>query len=292
MHADTRRIDEALLLKPGDACELVGKFQLAEVPVDWRLERVAAPGRAAIVQRQDKVAVLRQQLVEQETAAAPGVHHELRMRPAVERENRRIFFLWIETGRLDEPRLQQRAVLRRNRMPFHRPEVHRFERGGRPAGQPSRFHYVVHRIRALEVLHGRRMRVRVRVHIEACARREGDAVHAGIEREPRHLAAVHRDAIEMPFTHAHFRRREIHKAVLRIHAVHARDFPFAVRELLEQSAGSVVQIQVAIAARIRKRAAPDSRDFAGPQNPLAAGENIQIVAQVDPVRVFFREHDA
>ena len=92
-------------------------------------------------------------------------------------------------------------------------------------------------------------------------------------------AAGKRDAVELPLDGTLLRGGEIDLAVLFVHAGDALDFPIAVGELSELLARQIVEIEMA-----------ESGALAGPQKALPVGEEMQVVADIDPVFVLFGEH--
>src|ERR1700741_4940820 len=75
-----------------------------------------------------------------------------------------------------------------------------------------------------------------------------------------------------------FRGREIDKALRFVDSVHVADFPLALGELGKFLAREIVEIQMAVAGA-----------FTRPQEALSVFQEVEVIAEIDPVRVLFGE---
>src|SRR5260370_27533834 len=87
--------------------------------------------------------------------------------------------------------------------------------------------------------------------------------------------------IEVPLERRFFRRREVDQSLCFVNRIQRSDFPFAPGNLPELLAFEIIKIQMAVTAAL-----------AGPQEALAVFQEMQIVADVDPVRIFLGERRA
>ena len=101
-------------------------------------------------------------------------------------------------------------------------------------------------------------------------------VHAVLFGDAGESGAVERHAIEMPLEGRFFRGREIDDAFGFVNGIHLADFPIAFGELRELLAGQVIEIEMAVAGA-----------FTRPEKAIGVLEKIKVVADIDPVLIFF-----
>src|SRR5450759_1060169 len=116
-HGKARGIDIGELAQRFDTRELVLELDPAQVAEDRRLEGMAPPPGAAIVELPDEVPPLCQILIEK-TGRSPGVGDGLGLRAAVDVDDDGVAARGIEPGRTHEPAVQDGAVLRRHVHPL------------------------------------------------------------------------------------------------------------------------------------------------------------------------------
>ena len=110
-HADALRVDEGQAAQEFDAAYLVLHLDIAHAKAERSLEALAAHSAAAIVEREDDVAVLHQVLMEQ---TAPRIGDALRARAAIDVDEHRITLARFEVARLQQLVVHRLAVGRRD----------------------------------------------------------------------------------------------------------------------------------------------------------------------------------
>ena len=136
-------------------------------------------------------------------------------------------------------------------------------------------------IAAVEILAWWRRSVRIGVIESGSIGRKNRAVRAFLFCDPRQASSVERDTVEVTFQRGFFRRRKIDKSPRFINSVDCRDFPFALGYLRKLFAFKAKQVQVAIPAALAR-----------PQEALAVLQKIEIITDVNPIRIIFAERGA
>ncbi len=273
MHADAVAVDPGLGAQEGHAGLLVLDLHRALFAIERAAEGRAAPRRAAVVQREHHVAVLRQVLVEEGIGAAgPGAGDGLRGRTAVDEHDHRILFRRVDPFGLDQAVVQglaagggQFAELDR----AVRGTVFRIRVRGvrRIVGDQGRQARAV----GLEQF-GLRRRGRVRPQIDEHlgVRAEHRFVHAGRRGEPLRLAAGQRHGVHMFFQRRVLRARDVGETRRLVHAQQRVHAPVARGQRAQRLAVGVVQVEVFEAAA-----------FGQPQE-APVGQELQAVVQRHP----------
>ena len=264
---DLLRIDEILRLQPGDAGQLVLHLHRAHRLVDLVLERRAAVGRPAPVDRKHDPAAIDQILLDRRAPAAR--HLPPAARPAIHLHEHRIFPPGHARGR-QQLVLQRAAVLGLQR-PEHRHRMARQIGGIRMRRiQPVLLDPRGPRAAGIGQIHLRRL-LRVRSEHQRMRRR---TVHRrGVE--PARLGQLHGrlrfrqiDHIQLLLDRAVAIGQEIHLAAGLVDADHVLHRPVAP--------GQRAPFAARIAIEMRKAAA-----FGHPDE-TAVGQRMQPVVQVDP----------
>ena len=112
------------------------------------------------------------------------------------------------------------------------------------------------------------LQVHQRAGHTGCGPREHGHHRAAVHLLNIHYTAIathdHESSANTCLAHAGFGRRDIDVAALRVHRIHRGDSPFAARELLQELAVKIVEIQVAEAVRVRTAGTGNTARFTRP----------------------------
>src|SRR4030095_2080913 len=111
-NADAGGVYPRLPFQPSDPVALVGEFLGAKPQVNGLFKQVPPASRSTVVQGKNHEPFLRHQLVPQKICSAPGIQHDLSMRPTVSVDEHWILLRRIELRRLDHPRIELDPVVR------------------------------------------------------------------------------------------------------------------------------------------------------------------------------------
>ncbi len=183
-------------------------------------------------------------MVPEPLGPAPAVDDLLAARAAVGVDEERVLPARVEVARFDEVGVQRRPVGSGDGHELRGREVV----GRKPLLQVRVVHERRQLLAARPVERGRRRRGRRRVRVDEVVEvaREVDGVPAGAGRDLRRGAAVEGDAVEVPLQRALGRRRDVGRAVGLVDAVEVGDVPLPARDLADEVAVVLVEVEVAV----------------------------------------------